>query len=269
MPADDDPGGRPHAALDIDNHVAVVTLDRPKTRNAISPRMLDDIEAHLDRLAEAGCRVLVLRGSGGNFCAGADLGHVSRLLEEAPWRFGEDFIPRVQHVMNRIEDLPIPVVAVVEGYCLAGGLELALACDMIVAARSARLGDGHSVYGFLPGSGGAYRLTRRIGASMAKYVAFTGRMFSAEEMAAMGLVTTLSDDDALEREVQELAGTLAARSPLGLRRMKELIALSQTCDRATGLAAERLASAAHTGSFDMAEGLAAFAEKRAPSFKGR
>jgi enoyl-CoA hydratase/carnithine racemase len=269
MSAEDAAAAEPHAALALEGHVAVITLNRPDRRNSISPRMLDDIDAHLDTVERAGARVLVLRGAGGNFCAGADLRHVSGLLEEAPWRFADEFVPRVQRVMNRIEDLPLPVIAAVEGFCLAGGLELALCCDILLAARSARIGDGHSVYGFLPGSGGAYRLTRRVGAARAKYIAFSGEMFSAEEMAAMGLVTRLTEDAAFDGEVDALAGTFAARSPLGLRRMKELVTLSETSDRASGLAAERLASAAHTASFDMGEGLAAFAEKRAPVFRGR
>lgn len=264
----EDPCGGAHATLCVADHVATITLDRPDKRNSMSPRMLEDIDAHLDRVQQIGCRVLVLRGSGGNFCAGADLAHVSALLNDAPWRFAGEFLPRVQAVMNRIEDLPIPVIAAIEGYCLAGGLELALCCDIVAAARSARLADGHSVYGFLPGSGGAYRLTRRVGASRAKYIAFSGRMFSVDEMAAMGLVTTVSDDDALDRDVAALAATLASRSPLGLSRMKELVTLSETSDRTTGLAAERLASAAHAGSYDMREGLAAFAERRSPAFRG-
>lgn len=257
-----------HAQLAVTDGIATLTLDRPAKRNSISRRMLDDIDAHLDTLQAQQARVLVLRGAGGNFCAGADLGHVSGLLKDSPDAFAGEFLPRVQAVMNRIEDLPLPVVAAVEGFCLAGGLELALCCDVVVAARSAQLADGHSVYGFLPGSGGAWRLTRRVGASRAKYIAFSGRMFPAEEMAAMGLVTLVCDDDALPREVGELAATLAARSPLGLSRMKELITLSETCDRATGLTAERDASAAHVRSFDMSEGLAAFAERRRPAFRG-
>lgn len=268
METNEETNGKAHAVLSVVDHVATITLDRPNKRNSISCRMLDDIDASLDTLQQTGCRVLVLRGSGGNFCAGADLGYVSTLLNDAPDRFASKFIPRVQAVMNRIEDLPMPVIAAIEGYCLAGGLELALCCDIVVAARSAQLADGHSVYGFLPGSGGAFRLTRRVGASRAKYIAFSGRMFSVEEMAAMGLVTIVSDDHALNGDVAELASTFAARSPLGLSRMKELITLSESSDRMTGLAAERIASAAHVGSFDMSEGLAAFAEKRVPTFRG-
>lgn len=259
----------PHAILGMDGNVAVVTLNRPDKRNSISLRMLDDIEDCLDRAMAAGCRVLVFRGSGGNFCAGADLGYVKGLLADAPWRFSEEFIPRVQRVMNRIEDLPLPVVAAVEGFCLAGGFELALCCDIVVAARSARIGDGHAIYGFLPGSGGAYRLTRKAGTTRAKLIAFSGDIFTPQEMFDMGLVSRVCEDDTFDRELASLAGKLAARSPIGLQRMKELIHLSDQCDRASGLTAERVASAAHTGTADMAEGLAAFAERRAPKFKGR
>ncbi|MCP1335473.1 enoyl-CoA hydratase/isomerase family protein [Futiania mangrovi] len=258
-----------HATLGIKGHVAVITLNRPEKRNSISLQMLDDIEACLDQAVAAGCRVLVFRGAGGNFCAGADLAYVSGLLAEAPWRFSEEFVPYVQRVMNRIEDLPMPVVAAIEGFCLAGGFELALCCDIVVAARTARIGDGHAIYGFLPGSGGAYRLTRKAGVNRAKYIAFSGDIFTPDQMFDMGLVSRVVDDSAFDTELASLTEKLAARSPIGLKRMKELIHLSDQSDRASGLTAERVASAAHTGTADMAEGLAAFSEKRAPVFTGR
>ena len=259
-----------HAKLRIDNLVASITLDRPSKRNSISLQMLDDLDTALDRIARAKCRVLIIKGSGGNFCAGADLKFVSRLLDEDPSAFAEEFIPRVQQIMNRIEDLPIPVIAAVEGYCLAGGFELLLCCDLVLATKSAQLADGHSIYGFLPGSGGAYRLARKVGINRAKYIAFSGDMFSADEMRDMGLVTKVCDDDkALGQEVDALAQKLASRSPIGLQRMKELIHLADISDRASGLMSERVASAAHTHTYDMAEGLAAFAEKRRPAFKGK
>ncbi len=258
-----------HATLSIDGFVATVTLSRPEKRNSISRQMLIDIGRALDQIKESDCRVVVVQGSGGNFSAGADLDYVAGLIEETPWRFEAEFIPFVQDMMNRIEDLPVPTIAVVEGYCLAGGFELMMCCDVVLAAKSARLGDGHSVYGFLPGSGGAYRLTRKVGAGRAKYIAFTGDFFAADEMREMGIVTKVCADDEIADEVAALARTLSERSPIGLKRMKELIEIAAESDRSGGLAAERIASAAHTGTYDMREGLTAFVEKRKPDFKGR
>ena len=259
----------PHATLDLNDHVAMITLNRPSKRNSISQRMLDEIDGALDRIVAEDRRVLIIKGAGGNFCAGADLNFVSGLLADNPSAFSEEFIPRVQQVMNRIEDLPIPVIASIEGYCMAGGFELLLCCDIVIAAKSAKLADGHSIYGFLPGSGGAYRLARKAGVNRAKYIAFTGDIFTADEMLEMGLISRVCTDDDLESEVTELSKKLAARSPIGLQRMKELIHIAEQSDRATGLMSERIASAAHTRTFDMQEGLAAFSEKRTPSFKGQ
>lgn len=259
----------PHATISIQDNVAALNLNRPGKRNSISVQMLDDIETALETVKQSKCRAMIIRGVGGNFCTGADLTYVSGLLERAPELFTEEFIPHVQRVMNKIEDLPIPVIAAVEGFCLAGGFELMLCCDIVFAQRSAQIADGHSVYGFLPGSGGAYRLTRKAGVNIANYIAFSGEMFSADEMFRMGLVTRVCEDDTLEAEVAKLARTLASRSPIGLQRMKELIQMSDLSDRHTGLMMERVASAAHVKTYDMAEGLAAFAEKRKPAFIGK
>lgn len=269
MSVENKDGDAAHVTFEKNEHVAVITLNRPSKRNSISQRMLDEIDTALDRVLVTDCRVLIIKGADGNFCAGADLSLVSKLLADKPNSFSEEFIPRVQQVMNRIEDLPIPVIASVEGYCMAGGFELSLCCDIVYASKSAKLADGHSIYGFLPGSGGAYRLARKAGVNRAKYIAFTGDIFSADEMMQMGLVTRVTEDDKLEAEVAELAQKLSARSPVGLQRMKELIHIADTSDRANGLMSERLASAAHTSTYDMQEGLAAFGEKRTPSFKGR
>lgn len=259
----------PHTSVSISDDVCTITLNRPDKRNSISVPMLDGIDAGLDHAFEQSARVVVIRGSGGNFCAGADLSYVSGLLDQSPERFEAEFLPRVQSTMNGIEDCTLPVIAAVEGYCLAGGFELALCCDIVVAARTAQMGDGHSVYGFLPGSGGAYRLARKVGTNNAKFLAFTGDPVPATEMAAMGVVSQIFDAAEFDTGVASLARKLTRRSPLGLRRMKGMIDSAPSRDRAAGLMAERLASAAHVGSHDMKEGLAAFREKRTPRFQGR
>lgn len=258
-----------HATLSTDGFVATVTFNRPEKRNSISWQMLIDIGRALDQIIASDCRVVVVRGAGGNFCAGADLDYVANLIEEMPWRYEAEFLPLVQDTMNRIEDLPVPTIAMVEGYCLAGGFEMMLCCDVVLAAESARLGDGHAIYGFLPGSGGAYRLARKVGASRAKYIAYTGDLFAANDMREMGIVAKVCADGDTGVEAEALARTLSERSPIGLKRMKELINIAEHSDRSGGLAAERMASAAHIATYDMREGLAAFAEKRKPVFKGR
>jgi enoyl-CoA hydratase/carnithine racemase len=144
-----------------------------------------------------------------------------------------------------------------------------LCCDLVIAAQSARLGDAHANYGLLPGGGASVRLPRKIGPTRAKYLLFTGDFVPASELVASGLVNLVVPDGELETAVMDLAAKLASRSPLGLRRMKQLVndALEQPI--ATGLRLELLASALHQHSHDMNEGLAAFQEKRPPAFDGR
>lgn len=258
-----------HASLIIEDNVAELTLNRPDVMNSISVQMLGDIEEAFETCRKEQARVIVIRGAGGNFCAGADLAHVSSLIKNAPDRFSEEFIPRVQEVMNMIEDCPIPVVAAVEGHCIAGGLEFLLCCDVVVAAKSARFSDGHSIFGFLPGSGGTYRLSRKIGSNNAKFLSFTGDSVSAQTMRDFGLVSVLCEDADLADTVRALGGKLALRSPLGLSRMKALLNMATDAPREACLAAEQLASAAHTASHDMSEGLDAFTSKRKPVFTGK
>jgi len=258
-----------HAVLEIDNGVAQITLNRAKAMNSISVQMLDEIDAALERCRVSEVRAVIVRGAGGNFCAGADLEHVASLIRNEPERFTEEFLPKVQAAMNAIEAFPAPVIGAVEGHCIAGGLEFLLCCDFVVATESAKFSDGHSVFGFLPGSGGTYRLARKIGSNNAKFLSFTGDSVSAETMRDFGLVSVLCEDDELADTALKLGRKLSTRSPLGLSRMKTLLNMASDAPRDACLAAEVLASAAHTASQDMREGLDAFTEKRKPVFTGR
>jgi enoyl-CoA hydratase len=164
--------------------------------------------------------------------------------------------------------LPKPVIAAVNGVCCGGGLELAMMCDFIVAAASARIGDAHANFGALPGGGATVRLPRIVGVNWARYLMYTGDLYPAAEMAAIGLVNRVVEDSQLESEVQALAEKIASKSPLGLRRMKMLIndGLDMPADLAMKM--EKLVSAEHMRSNDAAEGGRAFKEKRKPEFRG-
>lgn len=245
-----------------------IRLNRPEAMNSLTPDVLAGIAAALEEArSRPDVMAVVLIGSGRAFCAGADLKYVRGEFvgpDEA-----RRFLQNVLATMDRLASFPKPVVAALNGVTLAGGLELVLCCDLVVAARSAKIGDAHSNYGLLPGGGGSVRLPRVIGATRAKYLMFTGDFVSAEEMAMAGLVNRVVDDDRLLDEVQALVGKIAAKSPLGLRRMKALVddGLQQPVD--TALRLELLASEAHASSEDLREGLAAFYEKRNPRFTGR
>ncbi len=171
-------------------------------------------------------------------------------------------------MLARIEAFPLPTVAAVNGFAVAGGLEFVLCCDIVVAAETARFGDGHARYGLLPGGGGSVRLPRRIGLNRAKYLMLTADTVSAATMMEWGLVVEVVEDRRLDAAAAALARSLAEKSPLGLARMKALLhdGLEQPADVA--LRAEQLACLIHAGSSDMAEGLQAFSQKRTPRFTG-
>jgi enoyl-CoA hydratase len=246
-----------------------ITLHRPNALNAITPDIVTGISEALDRAEhDPDIKAIVLTGSGRAFCAGADLKFVrdeSRGDESAVSRF----LNSVLELMARLERFPRPVIAVVNGLALAGGLELVLCCDLVIAARSAKLGDAHANFGLLPGGGSSVRLPRKIGETRAKYLLYTGDFVPADDLLACGLVNEVVDDADLCAAAVRLISKLAAKSSLVLRRMKALVAdgLEQPSDVA--LRQELLASEVHAFSHDMKEGLAAFEEKRKPNFLGR
>jgi enoyl-CoA hydratase len=256
----------PVVITEIRNGSMWVRLNRPDAMNALTPEVLDAIN---EALSNAELRpevmVVVLTGSGRAFCAGADLKYV-----KARSGLGgtNSFLESILAIMKRIERFPKPVIAALNGLTLAAGLELLLCCDLVLAARSAKIGDAHANYGLLPGGGGSVRLPRIIGATRAKYLLFTGDFVDAAEMLTAGLVNQVVDDNQLENATQALADRIATKSPLGLRRMKALVndGLQQPVD--TALRLELLACEVHQHSADQHEGLAAFNEKRIPRFTG-
>ena len=164
--------------------------------------------------------------------------------------------------------MPKPVIAAINGVCCGGGLELAMMCDFMIAAASAKIGDAHANFGALPGGGATVRLPRIVGANWARYLMFTGELYPAAQMAAIGLVIRVVEDSQLESEVQALAERIASKSPLGLRRMKMLINDGLDMPQALAMKMEKLVSGEHMRSNDAAEGGRAFKEKRKPEFRG-
>jgi enoyl-CoA hydratase/carnithine racemase len=237
--------------------------------NALNLSIIGHMEALIPQLAQDdSVRVIVITGSGPAFCAGADLKEVLASRDLPP---GEpDMLDRVcDNVMNPLRDFPKPVIAALNGTTMAGGLELAMACDIVVAAESAQLGDAHANFGVYPGAGGAAVLPRLIPHNVAKYLLFTGKTLSADEMRTYGLVNEIAEDDELQRVVTELAEHIAAKSPIALRRMKEVANASLDKSRDAALEHEQVMLRKHERSYDMAEGLRAFSEKHPPQFEGR
>jgi enoyl-CoA hydratase len=245
--------------------VALVTIERPDVLNALNFDLLDDLADALASLdADARCRVIVLTGSGERaFAAGADIRELARqtpvtlLVDD---RFA---------VWERIAAVRKPIIAAVRGFALGGGCELAMSCDLIVAGEDARFGQPEINLGVMPGAGGTQRLTRAIGRARAMDLILTGRNLTAREAEAMGLVTRVVAAEDTLPEALELAATIAAQPPVAVLAAKEAVRLAEELPLSAGLRHERRAFFALFATEDQTEGMAAFVEKRRPTWKGR
>jgi enoyl-CoA hydratase len=244
--------------------VALVTIDRREALNALSFDLLDALVATLETLDRGGgCRAVVITGSGERaFAAGADIRELAPQTAAsltAGGRFGS---------WDRIAAIGLPLIAAVRGFALGGGCELAMACDMIVAAEDAQFGQPEIRIGVMPGAGGTQRLTRAIGKARAMELILTGRSISANEAADAGLVTTVVPSAATVEAALELAARIAAMPPLAVRAAKAAVLDAADRQLSDGLARERASFFALFDTDDQAEGMAAFTEKRPPVWSG-
>ncbi|MBD9634649.1 enoyl-CoA hydratase/isomerase family protein [Pseudomonas sp. PDM18] len=251
-------------SFEVKGQVGWITLTRPKAMNALNREMLDAmIETLKAWEGDAGVRVVALTATGTAFCAGADLKATGSAQP------GEmDLLDTIVAFFDRLRAFPKPVIAAVNGLALAGGLETVLCCDFVIAAETARFGDAHSNFGVFPGGGGAAVLPRKIPENIAKYMLFTGDALPAQDMKLYGLVSEVVADAELVGRVQAIGDKLAEKSPLVLRKMKKVADEATDKSRADALRHELLELRNHQRSYDMAEGVRAFAEKRKPDFKG-
>ncbi len=246
--------------------VAWVLLDRPEVLNSLNSELLAQVESTFHELESApGLRAVVFAGSSPVFAAGADIEEM-RAKDHAE---GVEFGFLGQRVAERIERFPAPVIALVEGYALGGGLELALAADFIVAAEGAVLGLPEVSLGIHPGMGGATRLTRLIGRARTKMLVYTGVRVSAEEAFRLGFVARVVPRDSARSDVAEMAETIAANAPLAVRWVKQVIDRGADASTSSALHIEA-ESAGHTfATADRLEGMTAFHERRKPRFQGK
>jgi enoyl-CoA hydratase len=253
--------------LECDGPVARLILNRPAQLNAVSPELLEDLDRACAAVeADSTLTVVTLTAAGRAFCAGADLRVVQALAPDADrWR---EFMALWRRVYDRVERLPVPVIAGVHGMALAGGLELTLVCDLVVADEAARLGDQHANFGLVAGGGGSQRLPRLIGARRAKELMLLGGWLSAREALAWGLVNRVVPAGQVESAVRELARELAGKSAAASRVVKRLVDRGLDLPLPQGLDLEGEEVARHMRGADAAEGLRAFVEKRAPRFGG-
>ncbi len=241
--------------------VVWLTIQRPDQMNAISTgvvrELLEEVEAARSNPED---RVIVLTGAGRAFCAGADLREAAELTR-SPAEF-RGWLLEWKRAFTALEQCPKPVIGAINGLCLAGGLELALACDVLVASDAAQIGDVHARYGLVPGGGGSRRLTNAVGVRRARWLMYTGRTLSAHEAEQWGIVQHVVAADRFADEVREIATEMARRSQPSLAFMKRL---SQVRDD-EGLDLELEAAAHLVAGPDAQEGLAAFLAKREPEF---
>src|SRR5258705_1003587 len=250
---------------ELRDRTAWVHLTRPDKRNALDPDVLAGIAAGLDRAVEDDARVIVLAGSGPAFCAGADLSHVLDGLDDLSAI--EDLLATAGRLTLRMEAHPCPIIAAVNGAAIAGGLELVLACDLVVAAESATFSDGHAAFGLFSGAGACVRLPRLIGANRARQLMFTAETLDARAMHALGVVSEVVPDGELAVAVERLATRMARGSRDALARMKRAIQVGLDLPLDEALALQLAPARRHRHAPDVAEGLSAFAERRRPNFR--
>jgi enoyl-CoA hydratase/carnithine racemase len=246
--------------------VRTISFDRPERRNALDAAML---AALTDAVAAAGpdpdVRVVVIRGAGADFSAGADL-EVYR--DYGPLEVRRANLDTWMAAFEAIEAVPVPVVASIRGHAIAGGTELLLACDLVVASRTARLGLVEARVGVIPGAGACIRLPRWVGRSAAKELLMLGNPIDAAEGHRLGLVNRLVDDEELEDATRALAAELASRSPLALGAAKRAVNVGSELDQRSGIAYALQEFALLFAGPDQEEGMSAFLEKRRPEFRG-
>lgn len=255
--------------LEVAGGVALLTLNRPEAMNAINQRLKDELAIALDAVeSDPLARVLLITGAGEKaFCAGADLKE----------RAGTDPTPAefyfrqkaTQRLFSRIESLPKPVIAAINGVAFGGGAEIALCADIRLMADSAMIGLTEVNLGVIPAGGGTQRLPRLVGASKAKELVFSAARLKAEAAFAIGLVNRVVPAADLVRQARELADQIAAKPPLAVRFAKEAINQGLQTDTQTALAFELYAAAILFDTDDRKEGMRAFVEKRSPNFTGR
>jgi len=243
--------------------VAVVLLNRPKQLNALSDELMDELVTTLRELDEdREIRCIVLGGSGRAFAAGADIGELSRASAI------ELYAARRVERWDAIRSLWTPLVAAVSGFCLGGGCELAMSCDLIVASETAKFGQPETGLGIIPGAGGTQRLTRAVGKAVAMDMILSGRMLTAREALAAGLVARVVEREAWLDEARRVARDIASKGPVANRLAKEAVDRAYEGPLQLGLEYERRLLYLAFASEDAREGLMAFGEKRKPEFKG-
>lgn len=249
--------------------IATITLNQPERRNALSWDMAKELAAAISEAKrDPGVRVLVLTGSGKSFCAGGDVKSMAEGMEK-PLFESRDMILEYYRTALAVTEVEVPTIASINGHAIGAGLTLALACDLRLAAREAKMGATFLQIGLHPGMGTTYFLPRTVGIARACELIFTARVIEAEEAERIGLVNRVVPAEDLAEETRKLAEEIAAGPHLAMKMAKKSIYRGTTCDLESVLDFESYAQAACTQTEDLREGITAFIQKRKPEFKGR
>lgn len=244
--------------------IARIVLNRPESMNSLDLEIILELEKVLNQCEiDDAIGAVIITGSGKAFCAGADLKYQLNVIAGSVSRERE-FINHVRKMTDMIYGLSKPVIAAVNGFALAGGFEILLACDLAIAADSVKIGDQHMNYALLPGAGSSQRLPRIVGMRRAKEILFTGKWLSAAEAEKLGIVNKVVPADKLQEAAMEMAAGLASKSRLSLTEMKRLVNMSSETSLQSGIDVESQACILLVASEDAHEGIKAFNEKRDP-----
>ncbi len=258
-------GSRPPVLAERDGAVAIARLNRPDARNALAAELMEELLARIEGWdADPEVRSVVIAGSDEVFAAGGDIQALrTRDVTDALARSGG------RGFWTRLAACRVPLIAAVSGYALGGGLELALACDLVVAAEGSELGQPEIMLGLIPGGGGTQRLARAIGKQRAMELVLTGRRIDAAEAERIGLVNRMASKRRWLEEALDLARTVAERPPLAAQLAKQAVLAAEETSLSAGLDQERRLFELALATEDRVEGVSAFLERRRPTFRGR
>ena len=247
------------------NQVAYLTLSRPKSLNALNSKVFEELNLFLNQLNTKNLRVLIIRGEGEKaFVAGADIKEMFKLTAQE----AEEFSQKGQKVFSLLESLPLPVIALIQGFALGGGLELALSCDILLLEEKAKIGFPEVTLGLFPSFGGTQRLSRAIGFYKTKEMIFSGAFYTAQEAYHIGLANAVLSKEKLLEKAEEYANIFKKRGPEAIAKAKQLIQKSRNLNLEEGLKQEAKEFGLLFEKQDSREGMEAFIQKRQPQFKG-